>query len=105
MSDYGWAEYQRLRTRVLGARKGTDLIAVADRITAFVQQPDHNPIYSEVLVGLLQTQALEGIERLFADTDSVVHDTMTVRLVTRHVNTTARVWRRTMDHNASGPEG
>jgi hypothetical protein len=104
MSDYGFRDYQRLVTRLHAAANGTEIIAVASRITEFVQNKDHNPVYCEALVNLLMAHTLEGIERLFADTDSLTHDTLTVRLVTRHVNTTVRVWRRTMDHNASGPE-
>lgn len=104
--DKDFNEYQRLLTRLHAAAKPTDLIVAAERITTYVQQPYTNPVYAETLVNLLMSHALEGFERLVLDDGATTHDLMTVRMVTRHVNTTVRVWRRTMDHNATAaPEG
>jgi hypothetical protein len=104
VSDYGFREYQILHARLNAATNGTDLIGAADRITRFVQQPDTNPVYAETVVNLLMSRAIDVIRGL-EFSDNTTHDIMTTRLVTRHVGTTVTVWQRTMEHNASGPEG
>ena len=103
MSDYGFREYQTLRTRILAANHNTEIASVASRVTKFVQDEDNNPVYSETLVNLLMAQGYKVIERL--TWDSPVYDLMAVRVITRNVRTTVSVWQRIMENNASSPEG
>lgn len=105
MSDYGFRRYNVLRTRVLAASDHSEISSVAARITEFVQDEDHNPVYCETLVNMLMSKGYDLIgQHSFIDT--VTHDIMAVRVIVRNVRTTVDVWRRTMETNASqAPEG
>jgi hypothetical protein len=103
VSDYGFEEYNILRTRVLAAATHTNITTVSGRVTMFVQDEDNNPVYCDSLVNMLMAQGYKVLSTLAGE--SPTHDLMVTRLIARHVGTTHDVWQRTMEHNATNPEG
>jgi hypothetical protein len=105
VSDYGFREYQILHTRVTAATTHVEITSAAARVTKFVQGEDHNPVYCERLVNALMSKALDVISDVVNEWGQDVYALMATRIIVKNVRTTVEVWRRTMEHNDSTPEG
>lgn len=105
MTDYGYGEFQRLRTRIAAAADHNDYVRLCTRVTAFVQDPLNNPVYCDALVNLLMAKGFDLIEDVTSEVGTDTYALMATRRIARSTRTTVHAWRVIMEDNASTPEG